>query len=42
MRGNAGDLGPDLERLTADGSVVDGWQVIAAEMKQVVDLSMGR
>src|SRR3712207_4080125 len=42
-RGNrdAGDLGPDREGLRACGSVLGGGDVIAAEMKEVVDLVVG-
>src|SRR3954451_14675759 len=36
--GNAGDLGPSLEGLGSGGSVLSGGDVVAAEVKQVVDL----
>jgi hypothetical protein len=35
-------LGPDRERLRADGSVLGGREVIPVEMKEVVDLVVGR
>src|SRR5207237_1022617 len=37
----ASDLGPDREGLCADGSVLGGRKVIAAERKEVVDLIVG-
>jgi transposase len=37
----ASDLGPDRERLRADGSVLGGGEVIAVEIKEVVDLVVG-
>ena len=39
--GNAGDLGPGLEGLGPGDSVLAGWEVIAAEMKEIVDAGMG-
>src|SRR3954453_13384169 len=36
-----GELGPDRERLRADGSVLGGRKVIAVEMEEVVDLIVG-
>src|SRR5215207_10128866 len=36
--GHAGDRGPGLEGLGSGGSILDGGAVIAAEVKQVVDL----
>src|SRR5689334_9183147 len=38
----ASDLGPDRERLRADGSVLGGGEVIAVEVEEVVDLVMSR
>lgn len=38
----AGDLGPDGEGLRTCGSVLDGSDVIAGEMEEVVDLVMNR
>jgi hypothetical protein len=35
--GNAGDLGPDLEGLGPGGSILDGGDVVAAEVEQIVD-----
>jgi hypothetical protein len=40
--GNPGDLGPGLEGLGPGGSIVRGGTVIAAEVKEVVDLIVGR
>ena len=40
--GHTGDLGPGLEGLGPGGSVLVGWKVIAAEMKEVVDPVVGR
>ena len=37
----ASDLGPDREGLRADGSVLGGRKVIAAEVEEVVDLVVG-
>ncbi len=34
---HAGDLGPGLEGLGPGGSILDGGEVIAAEVKQVID-----
>jgi hypothetical protein len=39
--GNAGDLGPGLKRLALGCSILFSGQVVAAEMKEVVDASMG-
>src|SRR5687768_1567503 len=39
---DTGDLDPDHESLRADASVLGGGDVIAAEMKEVVDLVMSR
>jgi hypothetical protein len=39
--GNASDLGPGLQGNGTCGSVLIGWEVIAAEMKEVVDPIMG-
>src|SRR5215207_3983393 len=36
--GNAGDRGPGLEGLGPGGSILDGGEVLAAEVEQVVDL----
>jgi hypothetical protein len=38
---NAADFRPDLERLSPGSSMLGGSNVIAAEMKQVVDLIVG-
>ena len=38
---DARDLSPDREGLRADGSVLAGGEVIAVEMKEVVDLVVG-
>jgi hypothetical protein len=40
--GNAGDLGPGLEGLGSGGSILDGGDVIAAEVEQVIDLIVSR
>jgi hypothetical protein len=40
--GNAGDLGPGLERLSSGGSILAGSDVIATEVEQVVDPIVGR
>src|SRR3954470_1749710 len=37
----ASDLGPDRERLRADGSVVSGRKMIAVQVEEVVDLVVG-
>src|SRR3954468_14867713 len=37
----ARDLGPDRERLRADGSVVSGRKMIAVQVEEVVDLVVG-
>src|SRR5215203_4134276 len=39
--GHAGDLGPGLEGLGSGGSILDGREVIAAEVEQVVDPIVG-
>ena len=39
--GHAADLSPGLEGLGPGGSVLSGWEVIAAEVEQVVDLIVG-
>jgi hypothetical protein len=39
--GNPGDFGPGLEGLGPGGSILGGGKVIAAEMKEVVDLIVG-
>jgi hypothetical protein len=39
--GNPGDLGPGLEGLGPGGSILGGREVIAAEVKEVVDLIVG-
>ncbi len=39
--GDAGDLGPNLEGLEAGGSILCGWDVMAAEVEQVVDPVVG-
>jgi hypothetical protein len=39
--GNAADFCPDLECLRPGGSVLGGSEVIAAEVKKVVDLIVG-
>src|SRR4051812_4223667 len=36
--GHAGDRGPGLEGLGPGGSILGGWEVIAAEVEEVVDL----
>ena len=38
---NPGHLGPPLESLGPGGSILRGGKVIAAEVKEVVDLIMG-
>ena len=38
---NPGHLGPPLESLGPGGSILRGGKVIAAEVKEVVDLSVG-
>ncbi len=35
--GDAGDLGPNLEGLEPGGSMLDGWDLVTAEVKEVVD-----
>ncbi len=39
--GDAGDLGPHLEGLGPGGSILDGWNCVAAEMEEVADPVMG-
>ena len=39
--GHAGDLGPDLEGLGPGGSILDGGDVVATEVEEIVDLVMG-
>ena len=39
--GHAGDLGPGLEGLGPGGSILDGGDVVAAEVEQVIDLIVG-
>src|ERR1700761_6327145 len=39
--GDAGELRPDLKCLGPGTSILFGWKVVAAEMKEVVDPSMG-
>jgi hypothetical protein len=39
--GNPGDFGPALEGLGPGGSILRGWEVIAAEVEEVVDLIVG-
>src|SRR4051812_7126729 len=43
LRGSLGasDLGPDRERLRADGSVVGGRKMIAVQVEEVVDPVVG-
>jgi hypothetical protein len=36
-RGHAGDLGPALKGLAPGGSMLGGWNVMAAEQEKVVD-----
>jgi hypothetical protein len=38
---NAGDLGPDLEGLGPGGSILDGGDVVATEVEEIVDPVMG-
>ena len=40
--GHAGDLGPGLKGLGAGGSILISGEVVAAEMKEVVDLVVSR
>jgi len=35
--GDAVDLGPNLKGLGPGGSILDGWNLVAAEMEEVVD-----
>ena len=37
----AGDLGPNLKSLDPCGSILDGWNVVAAEQEEVVDPTIG-
>jgi hypothetical protein len=39
--GHAGNFSPGLEGLGPGGSILIGGDVIAAELKEVVDLAMG-
>jgi len=39
--GDAADLGPNLEGLDPGGSILDGWNSVAAELEEVVDPIMG-
>ncbi len=39
--GDAGDLGPNLEGLDPGGSILRGWNLMAAEVEQVADPVMG-
>ena len=39
--GDAGDLGPSLEGLGPGSSILDGWNLVAAEVEEVVDPVMG-
>ena len=39
--GDAGDLGPDLKGLGLGGSILDGWNLMAAEAEEVVDPVVG-
>ncbi len=39
--GHASDLGPDLEGLGPGGSILDGGDVIATEVEEIVDLVVG-
>jgi len=36
--GHTGDLGPGLKGLGPGGSILGGWEVIAAEVEEIVDL----
>jgi len=40
--GDAGDLGPNLKGLGPGGSMLRSWNLMAAEVEQVVDPVMGR
>ena len=40
--GHASDLGPDLEGLGPGGSILDGGDVVAAEVEEIVDLVVSR
>ena len=40
--GDAGDLGPNLKGLAPSGSILDGWNLVAAEQEEVVDPVVGR
>ncbi len=35
--GDAGDLGPNLKGLDLGGSILDGWNLVAAELEEVAD-----
>ena len=39
--GDAGHLGPSLEGLGAGGSMLGGWNLVAAEQEEVVDPVVG-
>ena len=39
--GNAGDLGPNLKGLGPGGSMLDGWNLVALEVEEVVDPVVG-
>ena len=39
--GDAGDLGPNLKGLGPGGSILDGWNFMAAEQEEVVDPVVG-
>jgi len=39
--GDAGDLGQNLEGLGLGGSILGGWNLVAAEVGEVVDPVMG-
>ena len=34
---DAADLGPNLKGLGPGGSILDGWNLVAAELEEVVD-----
>ena len=40
--GDAGDLGPNLHGLGPGGSILRGWNLMAAEVEEVVDPVVGR
>ena len=39
--GDAGDLGPSLEGLAPGSAILDGWNLVAAEVEEVADPVMG-